>query len=175
MSESNIEFAWVGNDVAVIRLEGRGNFENSIELQRITDYLRKHKSGVKLIIDMDQCTTMDSTFMGTIAGISTDQNKAGAGYVTVVNTHKHTDHLLRNLGLSYILDIREQSNDLGVHEKDFQKVAPQDKVSKFEQIVHMIKAHEKLIDIDNENEVRFQSVLKYLEQSLDREKEKKEP
>ena len=34
----------------------------------------------------------------------------------------------------------------------------------------MIEAHEKLCDIDSENVVRFESVLKYLHESLEREK-----
>jgi hypothetical protein len=95
------------------------------------------------------------------------------GYLTVVNAQKHTRQLLVNLGLSYILDMREMAESMPVREEDFQK-AEGEQASRFEQIVHMIKAHNQLIDLDTQNEIRFQSVIKYLQDSLEREKKKKE-
>ena len=172
MNDTIIEFARVTADVTVIRIQGRGTFHNSIELQHLTRTLRDKNPLIRFIIDLDKCDYLDSTFMGTLARISLEQNKAGAGYTTVLNTQEHTQRLLRNLGLSYILDIRENTVSVPVQEKDFQKADTQEPASKFDQIVHMIKAHEQLIDIDNQNEVRFQSVLKYLMESLDREKKK---
>jgi len=170
MNDTIIDFACVTGDVTVIRVQGRGTFQNSIELQRLTKTLRDENPLIRFIIDLDKCDYLDSTFMGTLARISLEQKKAGAGYLTVLNTQDHTQRLLRNLGLYYILDIRESAEKVPVREKDFQKPEVQEPVPKFEQIVHMIKAHEQLIDIDNQNQVRFQSVLKYLMESLDREK-----
>ncbi|MBN1901296.1 STAS domain-containing protein [Candidatus Sumerlaeota bacterium] len=170
MKESTIEFAKVMDDVAVLRIQGRGTFQNSMDLQNLTRSLLEQNPNVRFIIDLDKCVTLDSTFMGTLAGISVEQNKAGHGYLTVLNTHEHTLHLLRNLGLAYILDIREWTDSTTAHEKEFQKVASDHSATKFEQIIHMIKAHEQLIDLDSQNEVRFQSVLKYLKESLNQEK-----
>jgi len=175
MTETLIEFAQVTGDVAVIRVQGRGMFQNSMDLQRLTRSLREKNPLLRFIIDLDNCISLDSTFMGTLAGISIEQNKAGGGYVTVLNSQEHTLQLLQNLGLSYILDIRESREAVPVREQDFQKADSQESAPKFEQIVHMIKAHEQLIDLDNQNEVRFQSVLKYLLESLDREKKKQSP
>ena len=176
MTESTIEFAWLSKGVAVIRVKGRGSFQNSMELQKITEKLREQTPLVRFIIDLDECQTMDSTFMGTLAGISVEQNKAGAEYLTVLNAREHTHKLLHNLGLSYILDMREEPESLPVKEEDFQRTVTGEEVSQFEQIIHMIKAHKQLIDLDSKNEIRFESVIKYLEDSLEREKGiKKDP
>jgi anti-sigma B factor antagonist len=172
MGESTIEFGWVAENVAVIKINGRGSFQNSMSVQQLSEELRKKHTKVRLIIDLKNCVTMDSTFMGTLAGISVEQNKTGADYLTIVNTEKHTNQLLRNLGLSYILDIREKASPVDIQEKTFHKAGAGKSISKFEQIIHMIKAHKQLVDLDSENEVRFQSVIKYLEDSLDREKKK---
>lgn len=174
MKESTIDFAQVLENLAVIRIQGRGSFQNSINLQNLTESLREINPNIRFIIDLDKCTTLDSTFMGTLAGISVEQNKAGRGYLTVLNTHDHTLHLLRTLGLAYILDIREWTDSATIHDSKFQKAQVEQPITRFEQIVHMIKAHEQLIDLDSQNEVRFQSVLKYLMESLSQEKKKQE-
>jgi anti-sigma B factor antagonist len=174
MKESTVDFARVMDDVAVLRIQGRGTFLNIMDLQDLTQSLRNENPNIRFIIDLDKCTYLDSTFMGTLAGISVEQNKAGHGYLTVLNTHEHTLNLLRNLGLAYILDMREWTDSAKVHEKEFQKSGSEHPVTRFEQIVHMIKAHEQLIDLDSQNEVRFQSVLKYLMESLNQEKQKQD-
>ena len=174
MNESVIEFARPDAEVVVIRISGRGSFLNSIEIQNLCDSLREKNHNIRIIIDLEKCETMDSTFMGTLAGLSVEQNKGGEGYLTVVNTNDHTNRLLRNLGLSYILDMRDQDAIPQISENHFQKAEEDSSPSRFEQVIHMIKAHKQLINLDDQNEIRFQSVLKYLEVSLAREKKKKE-
>jgi two-component sensor histidine kinase len=41
-------------------------------------------------------------------------------------------------------------------------------VSKLDRIIMMIEAHERLIDIDSSNEIKFKSVLETLHDSLER-------
>ena len=174
MKDSSIEFARPAEDVAVIKVIGRGSFQNSMDVQNLADKLKKQNPDTRFIIDLEGCKTMDSTFMGTLAGISVEQNKAGEGYLTVVNPNEHTHKLLHNLGLSYILDMVEDEDSLPVKEAHFEKTgAGKKSINKFNQIVHMIQAHKQLIDADSQNEVRFQSVIKYLTDSLEREKEKR--
>ena len=171
MTESSITFAWAARDVVIIRIKGRGTFENSPYFQDLVQKLRNQNPNVKIIVDLSDCISMDSTFMGTLAGISTEQNKAGEGYLTVVNTREHTRHLLQNLGLSYILDMRDHQ-DVEVNEDQFQEIVTNNSLSKFEKIIHMIEAHTRLVNLDDKNEMRFQSVIKYLQDSLEREKQK---
>jgi hypothetical protein len=53
--------------------------------------------------------------------------------------------------------------------QDF-KPAPSDNASRLDRILHMIEAHEKLLELDSENEVRFENVLKYLRQEEEKER-----
>ncbi len=172
MKDNIIEVAWAAEDVAIIKIVGRGSFQNSLDLRNASSNIQGKNPRVKLIIDLNDCIAMDSTFMGTLAEISTGQNCRGHGYLTVVNAKDHTHELLANLGLKYILDMREPSSSEMVKEEDFQVVDKPAKTPKFEQIVHMINAHKTLINVDNKNQVIFQSVIKYLEDSLEREKKK---
>lgn len=78
--------------------------------------------------------------------------------------NSHIEALLRNLGLLYILDSRNKieppiSSEL--------KPIDMQELSKTDCIIHMIEAHEKLIEADSKNEVKFESVLNLLKKKLD--------
>ena len=172
MTEYTIEFAFAGDDIMIVRLNGRGCMQNSLDLQKLANKLRKQNPNFHIIFDLENCISVDSSFMGTMVGLSTEQKKTGSQYVTVVNLQDHVRNLLVNIGFDKILDIREKADIPSVESADFKQIEKTDSPSKIEQIVHTIAAHKALINLDTQNEIRFQSVVKYLEDSLDREKKK---
>jgi len=172
--DEEILFALLPDDVVVIRAIGRGTFKNSLGIKQLSGQLIKEGHNPRFIIDLEKCQTMDSAFMGVLAGVGKNQMKMGLGKTTVVNLNPQTERLLKTLGLTYILDIRlSDSEKISSAAKEF-KSTSLPTLSKFEQTIHMIEAHQALIDIDESNRVRFQNVMFYLKDSLEREKKKQE-
>lgn len=169
-----ISFGEVAGGVVVVRVMGRGSFANSMELKRLADKMvEKYGPGnYHFVLDLSDCATMDSTFMGVLASIGLRQKRDGTDRMTIVNANAQSYRLLQTLGLSHFITVRGQTEEEtpSVDTTKFQTAEAQD-VPKVDRIIHMIEAHQQLCNIDDSNNVRFESVLKYLHQSLEREKD----
>lgn len=169
-SPEPILFARLPGGIVVVRVCGKGTHQQSSSLLHVFEQT-KDAASTRYVFDMDQCSTMDSTFMGTLASIGLFQRRERGSSVVVTNAKEHVRYLLNTLGLQYILDIRPDKNELpdNVNEETFTPAnAPE--LSPLDRIVMMIEAHERLVDIDSQNEVKFEGVLKSLRESLEREK-----
>lgn len=169
--QDSISFAALPEDLVVVRITGRGTFHNSMELRRLADAIVSQKKvpSPHFIIDLEHCITMDSTFMGVLASIGLRQLKQTGKKLVVANANPQNLRLLTTLGLSQFIDVRESHEEaLQVSEDDFQCMIRED-VSRTERIIHMIEAHRDLCQADPTNNLRFESVLKYLNDSLDHE------
>lgn len=171
--DSSIQYALLEEDkVVVVRVVGRGSFLNSMPLQQLATRLQADKNGTpRFIVDLSACPTMDSTFMGALAQITSLQMEAGHGRLVVCNANDQNVKLLTTLGLVNILDLRRPLPELdkAASEARFE-ACERTKHTKLEQIVHMLSNHEKLVDLGSGNEVRFNDVVKALRKSLDDEK-----
>lgn len=167
----SIQYARMPEDIIVVRISGKGNHQNSLALRQVFELTSSVERCPQYILDLDKCTTMDSTFMGVVASIGLRQQRTVGTKTIVVNTCPHVKEQLDLLGLKYILDMRDISSSQGMEvvkpSDSFAQIqAPE--VSKVDRIVLMIEAHERLIDVDNQNEVKFRGVLQSLRDSLDR-------
>ena len=172
-SEDAISFAAAPDHIVVIRVTGRGSFQNSMELRRLVDSFTQPNQHppTHFIIDLEQCITMDSTFMGVLASIGLHQLKAITEKLPVLNVNPQNMRLLKTLGLTQFMDVRESATGQPhLRETAFKCVAQQN-VTRTDRIAHMIQAHQELCDVDSQNNLRFESVLKYLHDSLDKEKD----
>src|SRR5437764_14856525 len=126
----------------------------------------------EFVVDLQNCAMMDSTFMGTMAGVALRLRELGHGHLRVVHCGQRSHDLLSGLGLDQILTI--QANGSSAPEcqsiKDEAAKAQQDPNSaKTEQAQTMLDAHEALCEAAPENLTRFKDVLDYLKQDLHHE------
>ena len=167
-----IEYACLPAGIVIIRVSGKGTFQQSGSLFHVFESTRNMNPRPRYIIDLDQCGTMDSTFMGTLASIGIFQRREVGSSLIVTNIRDHVRYLFNTLGLQYILDIRkgggEPSNPEDLPAEFKPAAAPE--MSQLDRIVMMIQAHERLIDANDKNEIKFEGVLKSLRESLEREK-----
>lgn len=155
--------------IAVVRVVGRGSFQNCISLKRFAEQVQSDGGRHRFLVDLSQCETMDSTFMGVLASIAIGQTAAGAGKLVVLNCNAQTMRLLKTLGLVTMMDVRSgTAPELNRAEASLKATATPE-VTRLEQLCMTLQAHRELIALDEKNEVRFQSVVKYLEDSLARE------
>lgn len=140
-----------------IRVEGRGSFQNSPALKefskRLIDQGRHH-----FIVDLKNCTAMDSTFMGTLAGLAIRLRDVDAGGLWVVNCNERNADLLDGLGLTPLFS---------------DKPLPRAASGEFGEAVHhaadkaatravMHEAHDACIAADPRNAEKFKEVMEHL-------------
>lgn len=170
MTES-IQYARLPDDIVVVRVSGRGNHQNSLALRQVFEMTSADEKCPRYILDLDKCSTMDSTFLGVVASIGLRQQRVAGSKTVVVNTQPHVRQQLDMLGLKYVLDMRDVSTAPGVEAgkggEGFAAV-PTPEISKVDRIILMIEAHERLIDVNSQNEIKFRGVLQSLRESLDR-------
>ena len=125
----------------------------------------------EFIIDLADCLMMDSTFMGTMAGVALRLKELGHGHLRVVRCGQRSRELLAGLGLDQIFSI--QTN--GATAPECSSLDDSDEPGhgaeqKREQAQTMLEAHEALCDAAPENFPRFKDVLDYLKQDLHQQK-----
>jgi anti-sigma B factor antagonist len=148
------------SDPVVIRIDGRASFQNSACLRDfISEMLRQGKT--RFVIDFLHCASMDSTFLGVLAGAALELKKtAPAGSLILSRVGQRNLELIRNLGLHRLLTV-----DSGDFPMTFGKpgapLACTDS-SELESARHVLEAHENLVAVDESNRAKFQDVLAFL-------------
>lgn len=157
MDESSIEVS-LNKDTAFIRVHGRGTFQNARHvktfLQKATD-----QGATTFIFDMKECTHMDSTFMGMLAGLSIQQKKKQRPLPQLQHLSAKNLDLLENLGLNRVLNISQPPTTSTTPTLSPIAPTPQDKQAISQT---MLDAHEALVQIDPANRIKFQDVIQYL-------------
>ena len=169
---SQILYACPSDDVIVFRIQGRGTFLNSAPFKSIIQTMQARNPQTTFILDMRECESMDSTFMGVLAGVGLAQRREKRPNLTLVNVSDRVRKLLTTLGLAHFLDIRSSIPEkTPLPEIDaFQQTDPV-QANREDQILHMIQAHQDLVHLDSSNKIRFENVLKYLSDSLEKSRE----
>ena len=166
----SILYARLPDDIVVIRVCGKGNHTNSVALRKVFDMTSDSRHCGRYIFDLAKCTTMDSTFMGVMASIALSQKRLDRSHCVAVNMAPRTLDQLETLGLHYVIEMRrgatEPTVEIETQAARFNAV-DSPPMNKLNRIVMMIEAHEKLIDVDGGNEVKFRGVLQNLRQSLE--------
>lgn len=168
LAPGSVEFARVGGKVAVIRLVGRCSLQNSASLEKAAEICEDEMEDCGYVIDFRRCSSVDSTFLGVLAGMALRQRREGRGTLIAVNAAAPLRRTMSLLGLTHVMRIEEAPpKDQPDHEVE---VAEGDTagLSRADHVAHMIQAHKSLIELDSGNEVRFVDVLNYLKESLAR-------
>lgn len=150
--------------VVWIRVEGKGNFQNSTSLKEFAKGMLA-RGHTRFVFDLLGCPTMDSTFMGTLAGIALKLQGAQGAEVCVVNLNERTRSLLSNLGLDQLLSLQAEG-DGSLPCQEVTDALEADSQDKRIQAQTMLEAHQAVVDANPMNEAKFKDVLEYLQQDL---------
>jgi len=150
-----------------VRLEGKGSFLNSGSLKEFAQEM-VNRGYREFIVDLQNCVMMDSTFMGTLAGVALRLKELGDGHLHVVHCGARSRDLLSGLGLDQIFSIHSEEVAAAPPCSDLDGEESTDNSSqqKREQAQTMLEAHEALCEAAPENFTRFKDVLDYLKQDL---------
>ena len=159
-----------------IRVNGRGAFQNSRPLRLFAAGLieRDHR---QFVLDLGQCTGMDSTFLGVLTGIGLSlrqQYPPGTAYV--INASPHIRDLFKLLWLDRLFSVKGNADELPGFviptRSELQKLQDSDlgcvaKPLPREQIRELVlTAHDDLIRADSRNAPKFADVTKLLREDV---------
>ena len=120
----------------------------------------------RFAFDFQGCASMDSTFLGVLAGAALELRKSSpAGSLVLSRVGARNFELIRNLGLHRIVTVDPGDLAAGALKCDTPLEAK--KCSEIEGARQVLEAHENLVAADEANREKFQDVLAFLRNRLD--------
>ena len=148
-----------------VKVEGKGSFLNSGNLKEFAQQM-VNRGYREFIVDLANCAMMDSTFMGTMAGVALRLKELGQGHLHIVHCGMRSRELLSGLGLDQIFTIHSDGQSAPQCASLENETDGELREQKREQTATMLAAHEALCQAAPENFFRFKDVLDYLKQDL---------
>jgi anti-anti-sigma regulatory factor len=158
-----------GADAYSIKVTGRANFEYGLPLRNFAKSLENDFD--KISIDLKYCTGMDSTFMGVLAMIGLKAKKANA-IVEIVNAEENNRQLLVGLGVDKLFIFTKQTvptEQTSEQPVDWKPGESGD--SRLTTAETVVDAHETLMTVDEKNVPKFEKVVEFAQQDLDKLKQ----
>jgi anti-sigma B factor antagonist len=153
------------SDPVVVRIAGRACFQNSTCLRDFVTVMFA-QGRTRLVLDFQQCASMDSTFLGVLAGAAIELRKQGSGgSLVAARVGQRNLDLMRSLGLHRLLTITAGEPAATAAKCDTPLEPKQ--CSELESTQHVLEAHENLVQADAANREKFQDVVAFLRTRLE--------
>jgi anti-sigma B factor antagonist len=156
----------IGEQFACVKVAGRANFATSVDFKTLLAGLEV-KGYPYIVIDLSECSLMDSTFLGVLAAFGVKLNLSGPGCVPQLielrNANERLLELLENLGVLHLF-------------KSFQGKLPECR-EVFSETCNpsrealaraSLEAHQTLMEINPANINRFKDVTRFLAEDLEK-------
>jgi anti-sigma B factor antagonist len=155
------------SEPVLVRIEGRAHFQNSACLRDFITEMRKHGKN-RFVIDFQHCTSMDSTFLGVLAGAALEAgtDACGKGRLVLVRVGARNLELIRNLGLHRLMTV--DPGDTGLAFEECRQGLSSSDRSELDNARLALEAHENLIAADEGNRGKFQDVVVFLRNRVER-------
>jgi anti-anti-sigma factor len=153
-------------DFASVRVVGRANFACSPGFKKAVDELiNAHPA--RLVMDLEQCQLMDSTFLGVLAGAAGRfrESRPGNGSIELANPNARVAGLIESLGVASLFTQRtgelELPADVHARRLDLQHA------TKIQLKQTSLAAHEQLMQVNDANKAKFAALTSTLRQDLE--------
>ncbi len=152
-----------------IRCEGKGSFLNSPAIKAFGD-VRIAAGEHRLVVDLAGCTGMDSTFMGTLAGMAARLSTLEGGVLQIAEPGVRNRRSLEDLGLDFLMEIDPPSavwrGRVDEIRKELKEPDTGGPVGQLQRTRHVLEAHQTLSDVNEKNAREFAGVVNMLESDL---------
>ena len=158
-----------------IRCSSRGCFMNSPTLKGIAEkYLER--GGTRIVVDLGLCPGVDSTFMGTLAGLARKCMGVG-GSVEIAGATERTRGAMEGLGLDMLIEIdppeaswqKDLAERRATLSRGETRGEEQEKpLSETQRTRHVLEAHNILRSMNDRNDETFGYVCETLQKDLTR-------
>lgn len=150
-----------------IRIVGRASFQNVVPLK---EFLKNSYAAGKrsFVFDFSQCTGMDSTVLGVLAGCALELRRLEPkGSLVLSRLNDRNLELVRNLGLHRIATV-DTGSEL-VSGSGATTALSDKQLNELENARLCLEAHENLVAADADNQEKFQDVIAYLKNRVEDE------
>ena len=145
--------------VFLVKVSGRANFEYAVPLRNIA----KGNGEVKgIVIDLADCTAMDSTFMGVLSMLALKGKRENTA-VELYNAGPVLQKLLRELGVLKLFVLKEGTSGAGTSSQGNREAG-----SLLTTAETVSEAHKALVEADAENQQKFSAVIEYADADVER-------
>lgn len=153
-----------------IRCEGKGSFLNSPLLKAFGEE-RLTRGESLLVVDLKACTGMDSTFMGTLAGMASRLAAVDGGCLQIAGANERNRRSLEDLGLDFLMEIDPKTPvwqaRLDEIRSQLEPVRPLAAPGQEQRARHVLQAHQVLSDVNDKNAEEFKNVVSTLKQQIE--------
>jgi anti-sigma B factor antagonist len=157
----------VGDRCACVKIIGRANFTSSIDLRTLVDELLR-KGYTHFVLELGECTLMDSTFLGVLAGfglkINGPQGGSNGRTLELFNPTPRIEELLESLGVLHLFKITR--GQVKATENAPALEVSHTPASREEITRTCLDAHELLMHLHPGNVSRFKDVARFLAEDL---------
>lgn len=173
MTDKEQPVFWVDaySDPVLLRIEGRASFLNAAPVRELFEQVVADGCR-RVVIDFQNCTSMDSTFLGILTGAALRMRKVEPqGQIVLSRLSERNLELVRNLGLHRLLMVDSGEGSLALQNRPgaaVQPLSPGAVLKQEENERLVLEAHESLVEADKSNYRKFQDVLSFLKIKLDK-------
>ena len=157
----------IKDNILLIRVQGEMRAGNSFALsEALPEYLEKVDRRLSILIDLSQCTYMDSTSIGFIILLESRCRRYLAESVTILNPSDNCIKHLKTLSAldKLHIDTHRQVPDIKLFPIETGTRSFREK----QNIELMFDAHDTLSKLSEENRVEFEDLLEELRRVLDK-------
>lgn len=161
---------WVDaySDPVLLRIEGRASFLNAAPVRELFEQVIADGRR-RVVVDFQNCSSMDSTFLGILTGAALKMRKAAPpGQIVLSRLSERNLELVRNLGLHRLLTVDSGGEQLGFPSRTPTQLNAGAALKQEENERLVLEAHESLVEADQSNYRKFQDVLSFLKVKLDK-------
>jgi anti-anti-sigma regulatory factor len=150
-----------------IKIEGRADFTLSLDFKRLINELWQ-RGQRRFVLELCDCATMDSTFLGTLSDIALKfrDDPATKGFpLELFNPGPHIAEVMENLGIADLFKTVTRHQPVTTN---FETVARDSKSTQKEITTECLNAHNVLMALKPENVRIFKDVAQFLAEDLQR-------
>lgn len=153
------------NGYSWIRICGRGDVFLAPQLKALVEKILSKSPSPKLVVDMEDCSGMDSTFMGALASFAIKLKKVSDSCFHLCGVAPSNQESLEELGLDTLMEINpenaEWSGDATEIRSDLSCWVPQEDSVPDEDLI--LDTHKTLGNLNEKNNREFNDIIKSLE------------
>lgn len=160
-----------GERFVCIKITGRASFTSSIDFKMLVTELLQ-KGCPYIVLDLSECTLMDSTFLGVLSGFGLKTSRSKVDHantiIELLNPNERILELLESLGVLYLFKVGQGALQPCV-ELETSTVTPACP-TKEEVTRACLEAHQTLMELNPQNAAKFKDVAAFLAEDLKKAK-----
>ena len=151
-------------DYVFIKVNGRASYVNCDPFRRFLHEMLAEGQN-KFVFDFTDCSGLDSTFLGILAGVALSiRSHEADGFLTLLQLGERNLETVKNLGIHRIVNVGSKEDLLDIENLENIAVGANGGTASAREVYN---AHKRLTELNESNARQFHDVMAFLEQHLE--------